>query len=212
MNETVSVMPNPSTSQSPTSEQPYALRNLPDILPEGKAFPRRAQQQIDLLLLALEALELGGSELMLASSKRLGLESIITNRVGFWRLRCSNPWRRSHTHKDLTPAQAKALVLIIGDRAKQLTALLRQLLLAEQQVRSRQLPFDNHFRLSEYLVRFRAHFKSRMNNRRVRVMLYNQSKEELNELAVDLLSKLLFCTGTVGAQRLWVSLFDGEVS
>nr|WP_264308907.1 DUF3038 domain-containing protein [[Leptolyngbya] sp. PCC 7376] len=205
-------MPNPSTSQPSASDQPYLLRNLPDILPEGKAFPRRAQQQIDLLLLALEALELGGSELMLASAKRLELDSIVTNRVAFWRLRCSNPWRRSHTHQDLTPTQAKALVLIVGDRAKQLTALLRQLLLAEQQVRSRQLPFDNHFRLSEYLERFRAHFKSRMNNRRVRVMLYNQSKQDLNELALDLLQKLLFCTGTVGAQRLWVSLFDGEVS
>ncbi|WP_139325056.1 DUF3038 domain-containing protein [[Limnothrix rosea] IAM M-220] len=212
MNDPVSVMPNPSPSQLSTSEQPYLLRNLPDILPEGKAFPRRAQQQIDLLLLALEALELGGSELMLASAKRLELDSIITNRVALWRLRCSNPWRRSHTHRDLTPTQAKALVLIVGDRAKQLTALLRQLLLAEQQVRSRQLPFDSHFRLSEYLERFRAHFKSRMNSRRVRVMLYNQSKQDLNELALDLLQKLLFCTGTVGTQRLWVSLFDGEVS
>jgi hypothetical protein len=51
-----------------------------------------------------------------------------------------------------------------------------------------------------------------MNSRRVRVMLYNESKEDLNELALDLLKKLLFCTGTVGIQRLWVSLFDGEVS
>ncbi len=212
MNDPVSVMPNPSPSELSTSAQPYQLRNLPDILPEGKAFPRRAQQQIDLLLLALEALELGGSELMLASAKRLELNGIITNRVALWRLRCSNPWRRSHTHRDLTPTQAKALVLIVGDRAKQLTALLRQLLLAEQQVRGRQLPFDNHFRLSEYLERFRAHFKSRMNSRRVRVMLYNQSKQDLNELALDLLKKLLFCTGTVGTQRLWVSLFDGEVS
>lgn len=212
MNDPVSVMPNPSPPELSTSAQPYLLRNLPDILPEGKAFPRRAQQQIDLLLLALEALELGGSELMLASAKRLELDGIITNRVALWRLRCSNPWRRSHTHRDLTSTQAKALVLIVGDRAKQLTALLRQLLLAEQQVRGRQLPFDNHFRLSEYLERFRAHFKSRMNSRRVRVMLYNQSKQDLNELALDLLKKLLFCTGTVGTQRLWVSLFDGEVS
>ncbi|MGB2924219.1 MAG: DUF3038 domain-containing protein [Limnothrix sp.] len=205
-------MPNSSPSPSSPPAQPYLLDNLPDILPEGKSFPRRAQQQIDLLLLALEALELGGSELMLASAKRLELTEIISNRVALWRLRCSNPWRRSHTHQDLSSEQAKALVLILGDRAKKLTALLRQLLLAEQQLRDRQLPLDNHFRLSEYLERFRSHFKSRMNARRVRVMLYNESKEDLNELALDLLKKLLFCTGTVGIQRLWVSLFDGEVS
>lgn len=212
MNDSVSVMPNPSPSPTSSSEQTYLLGNLPNLLPEGKMFPRRAQQQIDLLLLALEALELGGSELMLASVKKLELSDIVANRVVLWRLRCSNPWRRSHTHGHLTPDQAKALVLIIGDRAKNLTALLRQLLLAEQQLRSRNLPLDSHFRLSEYLERFRAHFKSRMNPRRVRVMLYNQSKQDLNELALDLLEKLLFCTGTVGVQRLWVSLFDGEVS
>jgi len=28
---------------------------------------------------------------------------------------------------------------------------------------------------------------------------------------LNLLSKLLFCTGTAGMQRFWVSLFDGEV-
>ncbi len=207
----MSVMPNPG-SPSPTSTQPYLLGNLPDILPEGKPFPRRAQQQIDLLLLALEALELGGSELMLATAQRLEFTDIIPNRVVLWRLRCSNPWRRSHTHNNLTTTQAKALVYIIGDRAKQLTALLRQMLMAEQQLRARKLPLDNHFRLSEYLLRFRAHFRGRMNPRRIRVNLYNQSREELNELALSMLEKLLFCTGTVGIQRLWISLFDGEVS
>lgn len=213
MNDSVSVMPNPSPlSASSTSEQTYLLGNLPNILPEGRAFPRRAQQQLDLLLLALEALELGGSELMLHSAQKLELTGIIPNRVVLWRLRCTNPWRRSHTHSHLAPEQAKALALIIGDRAKNLTALLRQLLLAEQQLRARNLPLDSHFRLSEYLQRFRAHFRSRMNTRRVRVMLYNQSKADLNELALVLLEKLLFCTGTVGTQRLWVSLFDGEVS
>ena len=35
--------------------------------------------------------------------------------------------------------------------------------------------------------------------------------DKLNELAIDLLSKLLFCTGTAGMERFWVSLFDGEL-
>jgi hypothetical protein len=204
-------MPNP-TPPSVSPGQSYLLQNLPDLLPEGKAFPRRAQQQIDLLLLALEALELGGSELMLRSAQKLELTDTIPNRVVLWRLRRTNPWRRSHTHGHLTPTQAKALVLIIGDRAKNLMALLRQLLPVAQYLRERQLPLDSHFRLSEYLERFRVHFRSRMNSRRVRVMLYNQSKQDLNELALALLEQLLFCTGTVGTQRLWVSLFDGEVS
>jgi hypothetical protein len=35
--------------------------------------------------------------------------------------------------------------------------------------------------------------------------------QALNGLAIELLGQLLFCTGTAGAQRLWVSLFDGEI-
>ncbi|MDE5102783.1 MAG: DUF3038 domain-containing protein, partial [Trichodesmium sp. St19_bin2] len=40
---------------------------------------------------------------------------------------------------------------------------------------------------------------------------YN-SEEKLNQLGLELLSKLLFCTGTRGMQRFWISLFDGEVT
>jgi hypothetical protein len=50
-----------------------------------------------------------------------------------------------------------------------------------------------------------------MNPRRVKVASYLASESALNELAVSMLDKLLFCTGTTGIQRFWVSLFDGEV-
>ena len=91
--------------------------------------------------------------------------------------------------------------------------IIRQLLLAEQQMRARRIcRMDNHFRLSEYLERFRAHFRSRMNSRRAKVSAYIDSEEQLNELALSLLNKLLFCTGTRGMQRVWFSLFDGEVA
>jgi hypothetical protein len=50
-----------------------------------------------------------------------------------------------------------------------------------------------------------------MNPRRAKVSIYLASEEELNELALKLLKQLLFCTGTAGLQRFWISLFDGEV-
>jgi hypothetical protein len=49
-----------------------------------------------------------------------------------------------------------------------------------------------------------------MNPKRSLVAAYD-SDDKLNELALNLLSNLLFCTGTAGMQRFWVSLFDGEV-
>jgi hypothetical protein len=196
-----------SPADSPTS----ILNTLPDIPIPSRGCSPHTQQQIDLLLLALEALELGSSEQMLATAKQLGIEGIIKHRVNLWRMRCSNPWRRSYTRDYLSLNQAKALMILAGYRSKDLMVYIRQLLVAEQQMREKNLPLENHFRLSEYLERFRAHFRSRMNSRRAKVSAYIGSEEQLNELALSLLNKLLFCTGTRGMQRVWFSLFDGEV-
>ena len=72
------------------------------------------------------------------------------------------------------------------------------------------VPLEQNLSLADYLERFRAHFRARMNPRRSLVVAYG-SDEKLNELALNLLGKLLFCTGTAGMQRFWNSLFDGEV-
>ncbi len=195
----------------PAQSTPAILDALPNpSVPEG-ACPRRARMQIDLLLLAIEALDLGGSESFLAIAKDLELQSIIRNRVSLWKLRSSNPLRRFSQRDPLSFPAAKALVLITCYQARRLTILIRQLLIAHQQLDEKQLSADHHFRLAEYLERFRAHFRARMNPKRAAVMAYN-TDEKLNALALTLLNKLLFCTGTSGVQRLWVSLFDGEVS
>lgn len=207
MNRSVSVMP----LNSPLQESmPLILDSLPDPPIASSVCPRRTRTKIDLILLAIEALELGGSEAMLKVSQDLELQSVIQNRVNLWRLRSTNPLRRSYTRRLLTFVEAKALVVIACHLARRLTVLIRQMLFAYQQLREKQLPLEHHYRLSEYLERFRAHFRSRMNPRRAAVAIYN-SDEKLNELAMELLSELLFCTGTSGMQRFWSSLFDGEV-
>ena len=208
MNLSVSVMP---TNSPHAQTKPLILDNLPDPPTRDRGCPPRTRQQIDLILLAIEALELGGSEAMLFAAKELELENIVKNRVVLWRMRCSNPLRRSYTRRPLELEEAKALVVIATHLARRLTVLIRQLLLAYQQLNEKQVPLENHFRLSEYLERFRAHFRSRMNPRRAKVAIYS-SDEKLNELAISLLSQLLFCTGTSGTQRFWSSLFDGEVA
>jgi hypothetical protein len=166
--------------------------------------------QIDLMLLAIEALDLSGSEAILAMARELELQSIIPNRVALWRMRSSNPLRRYSQRRALTLPEAKALVIIGANLARRLTVLIRQLLLAYQQLTEKQLSLDHHFRLSDYLERFRVHFRARMNPRRSAVAAYTD--EKLNQLAMEQLTQLLFCTGTYGMQRFWNSLFDGEVA
>lgn len=207
MSASVSVIP---LESSDVQFQPVILENLPNPPVEEQACPRRARLQIDLILLAIEALELGGSESILAVAQELELGEIIKNRVNLWRLRTTNPLRRSHNRRPLTLMEAKALVAIACVLARQLYARIRQLLLAYQQMSAKQIPLEQNLALSNYLERFRAHFKSRMNPRRSGVLAYN-SPEKLDDLALSLLGQLLFCTGTAGMQRFWISLFDGEV-
>ena len=196
---------------APSSESaPSILENLPDVPIPKTGCPRRCRIQIDLLLLAIEALYLGSSEYMLKLTKELELQAIVPNRVALWRIRSTNPLRRNSQRIPLSLLEAKALTIIACYLAKRLTVQVRKLLLDYQQLRQKQLPVENHLQLSFYLERFRAHFRSRMNPRRTGVMAYN-SDEKLNELALELLGKLLFCTGTAGMQRFWISLFDGEM-
>ncbi|MGQ4646817.1 DUF3038 domain-containing protein [Lyngbya aestuarii] len=199
-------------TNSPSAQSKHMiLDSLADPPISDRLCPPRTRQQIDLILLTIESLELGGSEAMLFAAKELELQDIIKNRVVLWRLRCANPWRRSHSRRPLKLEEAKALVVIASHLARKMTVLIRQLLLAYQQLNDKQVTLEHHFRLSEYLERFRKHFRSRMNPRRAKVAAYN-SDEKLNELALSLLSQLLFCTGTSGMQRFWTSLFDGEVT
>ncbi|WP_275523834.1 DUF3038 domain-containing protein [Kamptonema sp. UHCC 0994] len=195
---------------SPAESSPLILDNLPDMPLSEKGCPRRARLQIDLMLLAIEALDLGGAEQMLAVAKELELEGIIKHRVALWLLRNTNPLRLFSQRRSLSVLEAKALVAIACYLARRLTVRIRQLLLDYHQMSQKGVPLEQNLSLADFLARFRAHFRARMNPRRSLVVAYG-SDEKLNELALNLLGKLLFCTGTAGMQRFWNSLFDGEV-
>jgi Protein of unknown function (DUF3038) len=186
------------------------LESLPNPKIAGNGCPRRTKVELDLMLLAIESVEAGSSEQILELVQEMQLTGIIKNRIVLWRIRSTNPMRRAHTRRDLSIDEAKAVTAIACRLANRLAVNIRQLLLAHQQLCEKQIPPEYNFRLSEYLDRFRAHFRSRMNPRRAKVSAY-QDDDALNALGVSLLSRLLFCTGTLGTQRLWMSLFDGEV-
>ena len=175
----------------PTSQASNILIELSDVSGTG-ADMIKVQQHLDLLLLALEALQLGASEYMLAIAQQLELNTMIKNRLSLWHLRCNNPWRKCYTRQSLSLNEAKALALITTECAKKFMLPIRQLLLAAQQMEDKDLPLENNFRLSEYFTRFRSHFTSRMNSRRAKVSFYLSYPDELNELAISLLEELLF--------------------
>jgi len=190
------------------------LDRLPDSfathLVTHKGCPRRTRMQLDLLLLAIEALNLKGSHDILYLARQLELETIIPNRVTLWCIRNTNPLRRLSRRRAMSLIEAKALTLITCQLARRLNLVIRKLLNDAQQLQERNQSLDKNPHLANYLERFRAHFRSRMNPRRSAVLIYD-TDDKLNDLALNLLAKLLFCTGTAGIERLWVSLFNGEV-
>lgn len=211
MTQSAPLMTDSNTEVNQPQTLPAVLNLLPDMHLPPTSGMITIQQHLDLLLLAIEALQLGGSEYMLATAKELELNQIIKNRISLWRLRCTNPWRKCYNRESLTLSQAKTLVIIIVYNAKRLMIPLRQLVVAVQQMKDKDMPLENNFRIWEYLTRFQAHFTGRMNPNRAKVSVYLSHRDELSQLALSLLEELLFCTGTRGMERFWISLFDGEV-
>ncbi|MEM9163206.1 MAG: DUF3038 domain-containing protein, partial [Cyanobacteria bacterium P01_F01_bin.4] len=152
--------------------KPLLLEKLADPDLAQDECPRRAKVQIDLILLALEALDLSASEAMLIAAKDLGLQDLIQGRVNLWMIRSTNPLRKFNQRRPLSLEEAKALVLITCHLSRKLTVLIRQLLLGYQQLQDKSLSLEHHFRLADYLSRFRSHFRARMNPKRTAVLNY----------------------------------------
>jgi hypothetical protein len=203
------VMQDPPSPTPQTAATPLILDSLPDVLTADSECPRRTRTHLDLMMLAIEALDLTGAEAILAVSQELQLDGIIRNRVALWRLRGTNPMRRLSQRRPMNVQEAKALTAIICNLARRLTVVLRQLVLAQPQLESAGSSTPS-VQLQDYLTRYRSLFRSRMNPRRT-IGLYD-SDSALDQLALEQLTRLLFCTGTAGMQRLWISLFDGEVA
>lgn len=194
-----------------SQERPPIFEGLPEVVSSQHKVSSKAQQRLDLLMIALEAVEPNSGEQLLNLAQSLKLSGIVRRRVGLWYLRRGNPWRRFYHRQNLTQDQTKALTCLIATQAQRLMVPIRQLLVAESQMRGKYLPVGHHFQLSCYLKQFRAYFRTRMNSRRVKVQWYLADDDRLDDLALDLLKQALLCTGSQGAQRLWISLFDGEV-
>jgi hypothetical protein len=156
--------------------------------------------QIDLVLLALEALTQISSEAMLQAAADLNLTDLVADRVALWRLRQSSPLRRGQGRKRMDVEEARALVLIIHHLAKQHQELIRRAVaLLEQLTEQNREPYQAAL-LGDYLDHFCNAYQERMEA--------EASTEQLSHLALKLLIDLLFYSAPAGNRRLWIALLD----
>jgi hypothetical protein len=175
---------------------PLATLPDPDQLDNIKA-------QLDLVLLALEALAGIGSEAMLQAAIALNLEAVVADRVALWRLRQSSPLRKGQGgRKKLDVEEARALVLICCYLAKEHQELIRRAVTLLEQVTEQNREPHQVSLLGDYLDRFHNMYQERMEENNT------ITPNNLTHLALKLLIDLLFYSVPNGARRLWLALLD----
>ncbi len=158
--------------------------------------------QLDLVLLALEALTGIGSEAMLQAAVELGLDHVIADRVSLWRLRQSNPLRRgTGGRKKLDVEEARSLVLISSHLAQQHQLTIRQAVELLETLTANHRPPHQAALLGDYLDNFTQIYQDRMTAE-------STTTEALSHLALKLLIDLLFYSSGSGPRRLWLALMD----
>lgn len=159
--------------------------------------------QLDLLLLALENIAGISSEAMISAAIHLNLDSKVPDRIALWRLRQSNPIRRSQGgRKKLDVEEARALVLIICYLSKQNQELIRRAVGSLERIISNQQKPHQVSLLGDYIDAFCNTYQERMEEEETITM------DLLTNLALKMLVNLLFYSSNGGHRRLWLALID----
>jgi hypothetical protein len=188
----------PAIAKLNPRSQDLSLTEIPDVdqLDNIKA-------HLDLVLLAIEALAGITSEGMLQAAQRLNLDTVIADRVSLWRLRQSNPLRKSSGgRKKLDVEEARSLVLIICYLAKQNQELIRRAVILLEKMTEKEQPPHRAAILGDYLDHFDQVYQERIEETE------QLSQESRRNLALKLLIDLLFYSAANGPRRLWLALLD----
>lgn len=190
----------PSPVKLPTST---AVETLPLLTQPDPSQLDNIKAQLDLVLLALEALAGIGSEAILQAASDLKLEALVADRVALWRLRQSSPLRKGQGgRKKLDVEEARALVLISCHLAKQQAEKIRRAVALLEQMAEQQREPHQTALLGDYLDRFNNTYQERMDEGE------NVPPTVLTNLALKLLIDLLFYSVPHGSRRLWLALMD----
>lgn len=191
----------PPTANTTSDSSRWQDLSSPKLTNDGQL--ENIKSHLDLVLLALEAIASISSEAILQAAKDLNLESVVGDRITLWRLRASNPQRKSSGgRKKLDVEEARSLVLIICFLANQHQELLRRAVSLLEQATSQNKSPHQIALLGNYLDQFINYYQERITNSP------NSSPTQISQLAWKLLIDLLFYSGQNGHRLLWIAIFD----
>ena len=158
-----------------------------------------APKKIDFLILVIETLQINATDSLFLKAKNIGLSDDFSNLVKFWKIRCSNPLRKSYTYSILSSDQIDSLVILISSMADNLYPLIRQLLSSKE---SKTLSEERWYL---FTTRLKSLIRERMNIQRSYISTL--LREDNNKFFRDLLVILSLSCGKGGASRLKASLY-----
>nr|WP_257473331.1 DUF3038 domain-containing protein [Prochlorococcus marinus] len=156
-------------------------------------------KKLDFLFLVIETLQINAADTLFLKAKNIGLSDEFSSRVEFWKIRCSNPLRKSYAFSSLSTDQIDSLVKLISSMADNLYPLIRQLLSSKE---SETLNKERWFLFSN---RLKSLIRERMNLQRSYVV--SLLSDENNTFFRELLLILSLSCGKGGADRLKASLY-----
>ena len=81
-----------------------------------------------MLLLAIETIDLNGSESMFAISNKLNLQHLFPSKVSIWKLRTYNPMRISQNRNNINYEKIDGLIKITAEMSKYLYPYIRAII------------------------------------------------------------------------------------
>ena len=163
---------------------------------------RRAIEKLDLLLLAIEAIDINASLSLASISNSVELNHIFPNYVEIWKSRCHNPMRKSTRAAPITTDSFEALISLISKLSQRFYPKIRNLLSSS----SSKLYSRNSW--DEFTSRFEDLISERLNSRRISVRNYMNYSENTHDFYKNLLLILALCSGEAGEIRLRSIIFE----
>ena len=158
-----------------------------------------APKKLDFLILVIETLQINATDSLFMNAQNIGLHEDFSSRVQFWKIRCSNPLRKSYTFSPLSSDQIDSLVELVSSMAENLYPLIRQLLSSKE---SKTLNDERWFL---FTTRLKSLIRERMNLQRSYIS--SLLSEDNNRFFRDLLVILSLSCGPGDANRLKASMY-----
>ena len=168
---------------------------------KGKRISRESIQRLDLLLLALETIDLNGAESLYSLSAKLNLKNVIPDKVTIWKLRNNNPMRNSFNNNKIKLEEFEALIKLTAEMAKFLYPYIRQILQSRDDF-IRMPQAWNEFK-NRYIELISERFNT--NSMKVKRLLDHRSNDEI---FIKILLTLAFCISDDGFQKLRTTLLN----